>query len=46
MDLKIGKMLRDNIGYTCEVKTAQKTGESGGISRNHWEIVGGFRGNW
>ena len=32
--------------YTCEVvlKTAQETGESGGISRNHWEI-GGIRGN-
>ena len=45
MDLKIGKMLRDNIGYTCEVKTAQETGESGGIRRNYWEIVGEFWGN-
>ena len=28
--------------YTCEVvlKTAQETGESQGISKNHWEIVG------
>ena len=37
--------------YTCEVvlKNAQETGESGGISRNHWEIGGiwvKFRGNW
>ena len=37
--------------YTCEVvlKTAQATGESGGFSRNHWEIggiQGKFRGNW
>ena len=37
--------------YTCEVvlKTAQETGESGGIIRNHWEIgriQGKFRGNW
>ena len=40
-------MLRDAVGYTCEVKT----GESGGISRDHWEIggnsgkIGEFRGN-
>ena len=44
-------MLRDAVGYTCEVKTAQETGKSGGISRNHWEIggnsgkIGEFRGN-
>ena len=37
--------------YICEVvlKTAHETGESGRISRNHWEI-GGIRGklgeNW
>ena len=36
--------------YTCEVvlKTAQETGESQGISKNHWEIVGiwgKFKGN-
>ena len=43
-------MLRDAVGYTCEVKTAQKTGESGGIRSNHWEIgvnsgeIGEFRG--
>ena len=43
-------MLRDAVGYTCEVKTAQETGESGGISSNHWEIggnsgkIGEFRG--
>ena len=36
-------MLRDAVGYTCEVKTAQETAkESGGISRNHWKIGG----NW
>ena len=35
-------MLRDAVGHTCEVKTAQETGESGGISRNHWEIGGKF----
>ena len=35
-------MLRDAVGYTCEVKIAQETGESEGISRNHWEIAG----NW
>ena len=40
---KIGLMLRDAVGYTCEVKTAQETGESGGISRIHWEIVGNWR---
>ena len=42
-------MLRDAVGYTCEVKTAQETGESGGISRNHWEIGGNsgeIRANW
>ena len=39
---KIGLMLRYAVGYTCEVRTAQETGESWGISRNHWEI----RGNW
>ena len=33
-------MLGDAVGFTCEVKTAQETGESGGISRNHWEIRG------
>ena len=33
-------MLRDAVGYTCEVKTAQETRESGGISRNHWEMGG------
>ena len=33
-------MLRDAVGYTCEVKTAQETGEAGGISRDHWEIGG------
>ena len=47
-------MLRDAAGYSCEVKTAQETGESGGISRNHWEIrvkfgksgkISEFRGN-
>ena len=35
-------MLRDAVGHTCEVKTAQETGESGGISRNHWEIGGKY----
>ena len=35
-------MLRDAVGHTCEVKTAHETGESGGISRNHWEIGGKF----
>ena len=38
-------MLRDAVGYTCEVKTAQETGESGGISRNHWEIGEKMGGN-
>ena len=45
-------MLRDAVGYTCEMKTAQKTAKnSGGISRNHWEIggnsekIGEFPGN-
>ena len=34
-------MLRDNVGYTCEVKTAHNYAkESGVISRNHWEIGG------
>ena len=37
-------MLRDAVGHTCEVKTAQETGESGEISRNHWEIGGKFGG--
>ena len=33
--------------YTCEavLKTAQETGESGEISRNHWEIRGNSGGN-
>ena len=39
-------MLRDAVGYTSEVKTAQETGESGGISRNHSEIGGKFGENW
>ena len=38
-------MFRDAVGYTCEVKTAQETVESGGISRNHWEIGEKFWGN-
>ena len=40
---KIGLiMIRDDVDYTCEVvlKTAQETGESGRISRNHWENGG------
>ena len=33
-------MLRDAVGYTCEVKTAQETAkESGGISRNQGKLV-------
>ena len=37
--------------YSCEVvlKTAYATGESEGISRNHWKIggiLGKFRGGW
>ena len=41
-------MLRDAVGYTCEVKTAQETAkeESGGISRNHWEIGGNSGEIW
>ena len=39
-------MLRDAVGYTCEVKTAQETAQdSGGIGRNHWEIGGNWGDN-
>ena len=36
-------MLRDAVGYTCEVKTAQETAkESGGIIGKSGEIRGKF----
>ena len=43
-------MLRDAVGYTCEVETAQETakesGESVKIIGKSREIRGKFRENW